>query len=66
MRPLFNVQGKSFWISWITILLANSCLMTVEIAASRLLAPYIGVSLLAWAGVIGVVFVAMALGYGLG
>lgn len=40
--------------------------MTVEIVAGRLLAPFIGVSLLAWASVIGVVMVAMALGYAFG
>ncbi len=51
---------------WFTILLVNICLMTVELVASRLLAPYIGVSLLAWASVIGIVFVSMAIGYGLG
>lgn len=51
---------------WLTILLVNICLMTVELVASRLLAPYIGVSLLAWASVIGMVFVSMAIGYGLG
>ncbi len=51
---------------WLTILLVNACLMTVELVASRLLAPYIGVSLLAWASVIGIVFVSMAIGYRLG
>ncbi|MBP6944936.1 spermidine synthase [Patescibacteria group bacterium] len=51
---------------WLTILLVNICLMTVELVASRLLAPYIGVSLLAWASVIGIVFVSMAIGYRLG
>lgn len=51
---------------WFTILIVNICLMTVELVASRLLAPYIGVSLLAWASVIGIVFVSMAIGYQLG
>lgn len=66
MRSPFSLQGRSFWIPWFIVLLANGCLMTVEIVTGRLLAPYIGVSLLAWASAIGVVFVAMALGYRLG
>lgn len=52
--------------SWGVVLLVNACLMTIEIVASHLLAPFIGVSIIAWASVIGVVFVAMALGYHLG
>jgi spermidine synthase/MFS family permease len=36
--------------------------MSLELAASRLLAPYLGVSLYTWTGIIGVVLLGMAVG----
>ena len=44
----------------------SACLMTMEIVAGRLLAPFVGVSIIPWASVLAVVMVAMALGYYLG
>ena len=40
--------------------------MAIELAASRILAPHVGVSLYSWTGIIGVVLAAMALGNYLG
>ena len=40
--------------------------MSVELAAVRLLAPWFGTSLAVWTNVIGVVLLALALGYAWG
>lgn len=45
---------------------AGAGTMTVELAAVRLLAPWFGTSLVVWTNVIGVVLLALALGYLLG
>ncbi|WP_204817520.1 fused MFS/spermidine synthase [Corallococcus macrosporus] len=41
---------------------ASFCTLAIELAASRILAPTVGVSLLSWTGIIGVVLTGMALG----
>ncbi|MFN7133511.1 MAG: fused MFS/spermidine synthase, partial [Myxococcales bacterium] len=38
------------------------CTMILELSASRILAPYVGVSIYSWTGIIGVVLAGMALG----
>lgn len=48
------------------IFLAGFSITGVEMAASRFLAPYFGTSSIVWANVIGVILLAMALGYALG
>jgi hypothetical protein len=47
-------------------LLAGALAMSLEIAAARLLAPYLGSSLQVWGALISVILGAMALGYALG
>ncbi len=42
--------------------LGGFCVMTVELLAARIVAPYIGVSLFTWTSVIGVVLTGVALG----
>jgi predicted membrane-bound spermidine synthase len=46
--------------------LTSFCSMALELSASRLLAPEVGVSLYSWTGIIGVILAAMALGNLLG
>lgn len=48
------------------IFLAGFAITGVEMAASRFLAPYFGTSSVVWANVIGVILLAMALGYATG
>ncbi|MFB6181580.1 MAG: fused MFS/spermidine synthase, partial [Candidatus Magasanikbacteria bacterium] len=45
------------------VFVAGFSIMGVEITASRLLAPYFGSSLFIWTNIIGVVMVALSLGY---
>ncbi|MGB5260830.1 MAG: fused MFS/spermidine synthase [Gammaproteobacteria bacterium] len=55
-------------IAWyaVAIFLSSASLMVLEIAAGRLLAPYIGVSLYSWTAIIGVVLGGLSLGNWLG
>lgn len=50
----------------IAIFLSSAGLMALEIAAARLLAPYIGVSLYSWTAIIGVILGGLSLGSWLG
>ena len=48
------------------VFVASGCTLVLEIAAGRLLAPYIGVSLYTWTSVIGIVLAGISLGNYLG
>jgi len=50
----------------VTIFLSSALLMVLEIAAARLIAPYVGVSLYTWTSVIGVILAGLSLGNWLG
>ncbi|PSO44437.1 MAG: spermine synthase, partial [Parcubacteria group bacterium QH_9_35_7] len=43
--------------------ISGFCIMAVEITASRVLAPFFGSSLFVWTNIIGIVMVALSLGY---
>ncbi len=59
------VRGRIAWYA-IAVFLSSAGLMVLEIAAGRLLAPYIGVSLYSWTAIIGVVLGGLSLGNWLG
>ena len=48
------------------IFASSACLLILEIVASRLLAPYVGVSLYTWTAIIGVILAGLSLGNWLG
>lgn len=50
----------------LVVAVAGAATMTVELAAVRLLAPWFGTSSLVWTNVIGVILLALAMGYLLG
>ncbi len=50
----------------LTLFLSSAALLVLEVAAGRLIAPYVGVSLYTWTSVIGVVLAGLSLGNWLG
>ncbi len=53
------------WFGFV-IFLSSACLLILEIVASRLLAPYVGVSLYTWTAIIGVILAGLSMGNWLG
>lgn len=50
------------WRNYLLLFLSSGCIMTIELVAGRLVAPYIGVSLYTWTGIIGACLSGMGLG----
>ena len=48
------------------VIVSSFCTMAIELAASRILAPVVGLSLYSWTGIIGTVLAAMATGHFVG
>ncbi|MDR3332033.1 MAG: fused MFS/spermidine synthase [Synergistaceae bacterium] len=46
--------------------LCGACVMVLEMAGSRVVAPYMGTSLVVWTSLIGIIMTSLALGYWLG
>jgi spermidine synthase len=52
----------ALWRPALIVFISNACVMTIELVAGRLLAPYVGVSLYTWTSVIGVILAGMSIG----
>lgn len=50
------------WNPYIVVFLSSACIMVIELVASRLVAPRLGVSLYTWTSVIGVILAGISLG----
>ncbi len=61
MHGRFDISGNAP-LACMTVAVASFASMGVELAASRILAPYLGLSLYSWTGIIGVVLAGIALG----
>ncbi|MEM7055639.1 MAG: fused MFS/spermidine synthase [Bacteroidota bacterium] len=60
LKPNVRVHEKYLlWVAFIT----GMSIMAIETAALRLLTPYFGSSLLTWTNVIGVIMIALTVGY---
>lgn len=54
------------WKLRLTVFIGGAALMIVELVGSRLVAPFLGSSLIVWTTLIGVILAALSLGYWLG
>jgi len=54
------------WNPYVVVFLSNACIMVLELVASRLIAPRLGVSLYTWTSVIGVILAGISIGNYLG
>ena len=57
---------RSFLYIYVLCFFSGMCIMAIELCASRLVAPYFGTSSFVWTNVIGVIMIALAIGYVLG
>jgi len=57
---------RALWKANLIVFTGSFCVMVIELIASRILAPYIGVSLYTWTSIIGVILAGIALGNFLG
>lgn len=48
---------------YLLLFLSSACLMTVELVAGRIIAPFLGVSLYTWTGIIGACLTGMSFGH---
>ncbi|NLE77586.1 MAG: fused MFS/spermidine synthase [Chloroflexi bacterium] len=60
-----NIRAR-LWNPYAVVFLGSACTMIIELVASRLIAPQLGVSLYTWTSVIGVILAGISLGNYLG
>jgi spermidine synthase len=57
---------RSFLYIYVLSFFSGMCIMAIELCASRLVAPYFGTSSFVWTNIIGVIMIALAIGYVIG
>lgn len=57
------VEGFLVWGVYSLLFVSSMCLMTIELVAGRVVAPYVGVSLYTWTGIIGACLTGMSFGH---
>jgi spermidine synthase len=57
---------ERLWNPYALVFISSACIMVIELVASRLIAPRVGVSLYTWTSVIGVILAGISLGNYLG
>ncbi|MDD4859434.1 MAG: fused MFS/spermidine synthase [Dehalococcoidales bacterium] len=55
-------RSSTLWKAYTIAFISSFCVMVIELIASRILAPYIGVSLYTWTSIIGIILGGIALG----
>ncbi len=61
--PAMIQSGAARRYVWVVSFTSGMCVMALEMTASRVVSPHFGTSLSVWANVIGLILVALALGY---
>lgn len=56
-------QNGEKWYLLLVAFTCGMCIMAIELSASRLLAPYFGTSTFIWTNIIGIIMVALTIGY---
>jgi len=57
---------KSFLYIYVLSFFSGMCIMAIELCASRLMAPFFGTSSFVWTNIIGVIMIALSVGYVIG
>ena len=65
-KPFRHKMKKSFLYIYVLSFFSGMCIMAIELCASRLMAPYFGTSSFVWTNVIGVIMIALSIGYVIG
>lgn len=57
-----HTSADWLWRPSLIVFISNACIMTIELVAGRLIAPFVGVSLYTWTSVIGVILAGISIG----
>ena len=62
MKTDMQMRAPRLWTATAIVFVASACMMTLELVAGRIVAPYVGVSLYTWTTIIGIILAGMSLG----